>query len=78
MNKQTIAIIILSIIIAGLLLFYGYNYTLNKGYQLGRGDLILDMNINLYFPLICVYENNITTQKRVNLESLNLREICNG
>ena len=54
MDKKTIAIIILAVLLASALLFYGYNYTLNKGYQLGRGDLILDMNINSYFPYIYI------------------------
>ena len=72
MDKKTIAIIILSIIIAGLLLFYGYNYILNKGYQLGRGDLIIDMNINSYFPVI-IQQNNQTLIKNTALQ-----EICGG
>ena len=72
MDKKTIAIIILSIIIAGLLLFYGYNYTLNKGYQLGRGELILDMNKFSYFPVI-FQQGNLTQVKNTALQ-----EICNG
>ena len=70
MDKKTIAIIILSIIIAGLLLFYGYNYTLNKGYQLGRGELILDMNKFSYFPVI-FQQGNLTQVKNTALQ-----EIC--
>ena len=72
MDKKTIAIIILSILLAFALLFYGYNYTLNKGYQLGRGDLIIDMNLNSYFPLI-VQNNNITQVKNTRLQ-----DICGG
>jgi len=71
-DKKIIAIIILSIIIAGLLLFYGYNYTLNKGYQLGRGELILDMNKFSYFPVI-FQQGNLTQVKNTALQ-----EICNG
>ena len=72
MDKKTIAIIILSIIIAGLLLFYGYNYTLNKGYQLGRDSLIIDMNKFSYFPVI-IQQNNITQVKNTALT-----ELCGG
>ena len=72
MNKQTIAIIILSILLAIAILFFAYNYTLNKGYQLGRGDLILDMNTFSYFPYI-YQQGNQTLIKNTALQ-----EICNG
>jgi len=72
MDKKTIIIIILAVLLASALLFYGYNYTLNKGYQLGRGDLILDMNLNSYFPVI-IQQNNQTLIKNTALQ-----EICGG
>ena len=72
MDKKTIAIIILSIIIAGLLLFQGYEHVFNIVYQAGRGDLIIDMNINSYFPVI-IQQNNQTLIKNTALQ-----EICNG
>ena len=67
-----IIIIILALIVIGFSLFYFYNYTLNKGYQLGRGDLIIDMNINSYFPVI-IQQNNQTLIKNTALQ-----EICSG
>ena len=71
-KKYIIAIIILSILLASALLFFGYNYTLNKGYQLGRGDLIIDMNLNSYFPVI-FQQGNQTIIKNTALQ-----EICGG
>jgi len=70
MDKKTIAIIILSILLLGIILVLSYNYTLNKGYQLGRGDLIIDMNKFSYFPVI-IQQNNITQVKNTALQ-----EIC--
>ena len=70
MDKKTIAIIILSILLLGIVLVLSYNYTLNKGYQLGRGDLIIDMNLNSYFPVI-IQQNNQTLIKNTALQ-----EIC--
>jgi len=44
MNKQTIAIIILSILLVGCLLFYGYNYI----YQQGYNQALNQTSISLY------------------------------
>ena len=72
MDKKTIAIIILSILLLGIILVLSYNYILNKGYQLGRGDLILDMNKFSYFPVI-FQQGNLTQVKNTALQ-----EICGG
>jgi len=44
MNKQSIAIIVLSILLAGCLLFYGYNYI----YQQGYNQALNQTSISLY------------------------------
>lgn len=72
MDKKIIAIIILAVLLAGALLFYAYNYVLAKGYNLGKGDLIIDMNRNSYFPLI-VQQNNQTI-----IQNRNLNDLCGG
>lgn len=76
MNKQTIIIIILSVVIAGLLLFYGYNYLgsrfFNDGYLAGQVDLIIDMNNRLMFPAL-IEEGNETSVLEISLN-----EICDG
>ena len=72
MKKEVVIIIILSILLLGITLVLSYNYVLNKGYQLGRGELILDMNTFSYFPVI-IQQNNQTLIKNTALQ-----DICGG
>ena len=69
MKTEIIIIIILSILLLGAILFYGYNYTYAKAYNQGRANLIIEMNQNSYFPVL-VQQNNQTIIKNTALNQI--------
>ena len=72
LRMYRIAIIILAVLLAGLLLFQGYEHVFNIVYLAGREDLIIDMNKFSYFPVI-IKQGNQTIIKNTALQ-----EICGG
>ena len=74
MDKKVMIVIIimLALIILTFVLNEIYRTAYEKGYQLGRGELILDMNKFSYFPVI-FQQGNLTQVKNTALQ-----EICNG
>ena len=72
LRMYRIAIIILAVLLTAALLLYGYDYVLDRGYELGRGELILDMNLYSYIPVI-IQQGNQTLIKNTALA-----ELCGG
>ncbi len=75
MNRKTIAIIVLSLIIIGGLIFYGYEQTKEdsylQGYNQGQADIIIKINTEGVVPVI--YQEGEET--RVNWVSITNEEV---